>query len=188
MWALAGLGNPGRKYTKTRHNAGFSALDLLAEKHGVSFSEKNGRDEGTGSLEGVKAVLIKPMDYMNLSGPPVRESMKKRGITPENLIVVHDDMDIEPGRIKIRMGGSAGGHKGVSSIIDALGEKEFVRIKIGIGRDMTMLGEDYVLKKFRPDEKPLIKEALQLAALAATSIITGGLQQAMNTFNTKDDQ
>ncbi len=134
MWALAGLGNPGRKYVKTRHNAGFSAIDILAEKLGVHFSEKKDRFETQATIGGQNVFLVKPLTFMNLSGAPIRETMKKRGITPQQLIVIHDDMDITPGRIKIKLGGSAGGHKGISSIIDALSDREFIRIKIGITR------------------------------------------------------
>lgn len=188
MWALAGLGNPGRKYAKTRHNAGFSALDVLAGKHGVSFSEKSGRLQGSGVIGGEKALLVKPMTYMNLSGMPLRAAIRNTNVTPENLIVIHDDMDIEPGRIKIKLGGSAGGHKGIASIIDSLGGPDFIRIKIGIGRDPTMLGEDYVLKKFSKDEKALVEEAFERAAEAAEAIITEGLQKAMNEFNTQAEE
>jgi PTH1 family peptidyl-tRNA hydrolase len=180
---VVGLGNPGRKYAKTRHNAGFMALEELVRRLGARLEEEDLFALGRASLDGTPVVLMEPLTFMNRSGQAVRETLRGREITPGHLIVMHDDLDIETGRLKIRMGGGSGGHRGVSSIIESIGTPDFIRIKMGIGRDPEMLPEDYVLKKFSKDELPLMEENIVQAADAVESILRDGLSRAMNTFN-----
>jgi PTH1 family peptidyl-tRNA hydrolase len=183
---VVGLGNPGRKYAKTRHNAGFMALEELARRLGAPLEEEDLLARGSASLHGTTLVLMEPLTYMNRSGQAVRAVIREMELTPGKLIVIHDDLDIEPGRLKIKMGGGAGGHKGVASIIQSMGTPDFIRVKMGIGRDPEMLPEDYVLKKFSKDELPLMKETILEAADAVESILRDGLSRAMNTFNERD--
>jgi PTH1 family peptidyl-tRNA hydrolase len=120
---------------------------------------------------------------MNMSGPVVQDICRKSGIQPENLVVIHDDLDMEPGRIRIRKTGSSGGHKGIDSIIQYIGSRDFVRVKIGIGRDPGVEAEDYVLSKFRRPEMSLIKDAMQRAMHAVCAVVSEGVDKAMNRFN-----
>lgn len=183
MWLLVGLGNPGRKYARTRHNIGFLVLDALAESLGAAFQEKDDYRIASGSIGDEQVILLEPLTFMNRSGPPVRRILARKNIDPGHLIVVHDDLDIDAGKLKMRRKGSSGGHKGIESIIECLGTNEFVRVKIGIGRDMAMLVEDYVLSKFHRDELPLINEAIDRAVDAIHSIIHEGVDRAMNRFH-----
>jgi PTH1 family peptidyl-tRNA hydrolase len=185
LWAIVGLGNFPRKYQGTRHNVGFEVVEEILSRHSLSFKEKDLYRIAEGSVEGVRCVLAEPLTYMNRSGNAVYQIMRKSGIVPENLIVVHDDIDMPTGRLRIRLGGSSGGHKGVDDIIQRIATKDFIRVKIGVGKDPEMLVEDYVLKKFRRDEKPVIKEAVSLAADAVEFILREGLYEAMNRFNAK---
>jgi PTH1 family peptidyl-tRNA hydrolase len=161
-------------------------IDRLATELGIKMIEKGVSYIGSGNigLEGV--ILIKPLTYMNLSGQAIKRY--KNGINepsdlPKKLIIIQDDIDIDTGRLKIKLGGSSGGHKGVQSIIDTLGNREFIRVKVGVGRDLTMPVEEYVLRKFSPTERVLIDEAINDAKNAVISIITDGIERAMNKFN-----
>lgn len=183
LWLIAGLGNPGRKYEGTRHNIGFRVVDAVSERLKLKLTEKRSYQIGEGLYEGVKIILLKPLTFMNLSGTAVREVLKKNGCLPENLIVVHDDLDLPVGRLKIRSKGSSGGHNGLQSVIDNLGTGEFSRIKIGIGRPVNVPGEVYVLGRFHPDEKDDIEEALVRASDAVFSIIDNGVENSMNEYN-----
>lgn len=183
MWGIVGLGNPGRRYAKTRHNIGFMVVGEIAERYGIELTDKGSYMIGKGSIEGNSVILAEPLTFMNLSGLAVREAIRKPGIDPENLIVIHDDIDMETGKLKIRKRGSSGGHKGIQSIIENIGTKEFIRVKIGVGREEGVLVEDYVLSKFGRDEVPLIKDAIQGAADAVVTILTEGPDKAMNRFN-----
>jgi PTH1 family peptidyl-tRNA hydrolase len=185
LWLIVGLGNPGRKYARTRHNAGFTVIEKFADDHNIELTEKKLYTVGKGSVEGAKVVLIKPLTFMNLSGAAVREAFRRFGATPESLIVVHDDLDIEPGRLKIKSGGGTGGHKGIDSIISNIGSKEFIRIKIGIGRSMELPPEKYVLSKFTRQELPAMRIAVEDACEAISTLISSGLEQAMNLYNRK---
>ncbi len=183
MWLVVGLGNPGEKYAETRHNIGFRVIDLLADTCSIQV---NGRTKncihGRGSVEDREAVLIKPLTFMNLSGIAVQEAMRSHeDIT--RLLVVHDDLDLPPGTIKIRKNGSSGGHRGIESIIQTLGSKNFIRLKIGIGRSLRIPSEDYVLRPFSRKEKPLIDEAVHNAVEAIREIILRGVNTAQNRFN-----
>lgn len=183
MWAIVGLGNYGSKYIKTRHNLGFMALEAIAESLDIALQEKRDYLIGKGSMAGHDVRLAEPLTFMNNSGLAVRDVLKRFNIPPENLIVIHDDLDMETGKLKIKKNGSSGGHRGIESIIQNIGTKEFIRVKIGIGRDIEMLPEDYVLKKFRRDELPLIKDAIKRAVDAVATIVSEGVSKAMNKFN-----
>jgi PTH1 family peptidyl-tRNA hydrolase len=183
LWLIAGLGNPGRKYAKTRHSVGFMVADDLTERYGIELREKELYRLGKGSIEGYEIVLMEPLTFMNRSGLAVRDVMKRYGVGPENLIVIHDDIDMETGKLKIREKGSSGGHKGVESIIQSIGTREFIRVKVGIGRGEDIPVEDYVLSKFRKEEAPLIRDAIQRASDAVSTIVKDGVKKAMNAFN-----
>lgn len=183
MWLLVGLGNPGLRYARTRHNIGFMVLDRLAESLGLSFSEKTDYRICSGSISGQKVVLMEPLTFMNRSGGAVRRVLSKYTVLPEHIIVIHDDLDLDAGKLKIRKKGSSGGHKGVESVIQNLGTRDFTRVRIGIGRDPLIPTEDYVLSRFRKDEQPLLKEAETRAVEAISCIIASGIDKAMNRFN-----
>lgn len=183
MWIVVGLGNPGRRYARTRHNLGFMVVDEIAGRHGIELRERDLYLTGKGSIEDVDVVLVEPLTFMNRSGLAVREVVRKHNVQPENLVIVHDDIDMETGKLKIREKGSSGGHRGIESVIESIGAREFIRVKIGIGREEGVAAEDYVLSKFRKDELPLIKEAVASAADAIAVIIKNGVDRAMNEFN-----
>ncbi|NTU42132.1 MAG: aminoacyl-tRNA hydrolase [Nitrospirales bacterium] len=183
MWVIAGLGNPGRKYSRTRHNVGFMVVDMLSQEYGISLREGEKFSIGEGVVEGERVLLLKPLTYMNRSGLAVREVLKRDGIRPEQLIVIHDDLDMDTGVVKIRKDGSSGGQKGIASIIQELGAGSFVRIKIGIGRDRNVPVSDYVLSDFPSSEKLIIKDAIINAMNAVGVIVTEGVDMAMNRFN-----
>jgi peptidyl-tRNA hydrolase, PTH1 family len=184
MWLIVGLGNPGRKYVKTRHNVGFMVVDEIADRYKIVLTEsKRGYRIGRGSIGGHKVFLAEPLLYMNVSGPVVQHICRKFTIQTENLIIVHDDLDMETGRLRIRKTGSSGGHKGINSIIESIGSRDFIRVKIGIGREPGIKAEDYVLSKFARPEMNLIKDAIQRAADAVCSVVCEGVDNAMNTFN-----
>ncbi|MBF0472929.1 MAG: aminoacyl-tRNA hydrolase [Nitrospirae bacterium] len=182
MIFIIGLGNPGTRYQLTRHNVGFLVIDQLAVGLGVKLTEKNVSHVGNGNIAETGITLIKPLTFMNLSGQVIK--VYKNSINaPTDLIVIQDDIDIETGRLKIKQGGSSGGHKGVQSIIDTLGSRDFIRVKIGVGRDINMPVEEYVLRKFSKVEKIIIDETIVTASDAVISIITNGLEITMNKFN-----
>ncbi|BCB96374.1 peptidyl-tRNA hydrolase [Dissulfurispira thermophila] len=187
MWVVVGLGNPGKKYFTTRHNIGFRVIDRLSEKYGIPLEEKDLYMIGKGVMEGINVILLKPLTFMNRSGLAVKKILKKANISADNLmnrlIVVHDDLDIDVGIIKIRRGGSSGGHRGIESIIQELGTKDFVRIKIGIGRDKTIPVEEYVLQGFKSYEKNLVEDVIILTSHAVTAVVTEGIDKAMNKYN-----
>lgn len=157
--------------------------DEIADRYGIGLKEKGSYLSGKGSVEGNDIILVEPLTFMNMSGLAVRDALKRYSIQSENLIVIHDDIDMESGKLKIRKKGSSGGHKGVESVIEFTGTKEFVRVKIGIGREEGVPVEDYVLSKFRKDEIPLVKDAIHRAADAVVTILNEGVDKAMNKFN-----
>jgi PTH1 family peptidyl-tRNA hydrolase len=186
-WLIAGLGNPGDKYAATRHNVGFMVIDMLAEQNRVALTVKDNCSAGKGKIGDAEIVLLKPLNYMNLSGTAVRRMLTKCNLIRDgeihNLIVIHDDLDLSTGIIKIRRGGSSGGHKGIESLIREIGSADFIRLKIGIGRDSLVPAEDYVLRKFKPIEKKIVEDGLKNAAAAVEEIIVAGLAKAMTRFN-----
>jgi PTH1 family peptidyl-tRNA hydrolase len=183
MWLIAGLGNPGRKYSRTRHNIGFMVIEEVAGRHNIELKTKSEYNIGRGSIEGQQVVLLEPLLYMNRSGTVIWKFYKRLIIPEDKLIVVHDDIDMEKGKIRIRERGSSGGHKGIESIIQDIGTREFIRVKIGIGRQEEMPAEEYVLRKFSRQELNIIKDTIQNAADAVQSILLEGVGKAMNKFN-----
>ena len=186
MYIIVGLGNPERKYDGTRHNIGFSAITALADANRISIDTKKHKALiGKGAIAGKKVILAEPLTYMNLSGESVRELVDYYKINPsEELIVIYDDINLEPGRLRIRAKGSAGGHNGMKNIISHLGSQDFSRIRIGVGEkppgwDLA----DYVLSRFPKKEEPVIREVLEKAADACSIIMTQGINAAMNQYN-----
>lgn len=188
MYLIVGLGNPGRQYEATRHNMGFDTVDCLIEKHNVPQGcVKFNAMYGKGMIGGDKAILMKPLSFMNLSGGPVRDMVNFFKIDPEKeLIVISDDIDLEPGQLRIRKQGSAGGHNGLKDIIQKLGTQNFVRIKIGVGaKPQGWDLADHVLSRFPDSERKLVDEAIREAADAVEKIIAQGPDAAMNEYNRK---
>lgn len=188
MYIIVGLGNPERRYDGTRHNIGFSAVTALADIYGISMDMKKHRAVcGKGVIDGQKVILAMPQTYMNLSGESVRELVDYYKIDPEEeLIVIYDDINLAPGKLRIRPKGSAGGHNGIKNIIAHLGTQVFPRIRIGVGEkpkgwDLA----DYVLGRFSKEEEPVVREALEKAAKACSEIITEDVTSAMNKYNNK---
>lgn len=187
MYIIAGLGNPTREYDGTRHNAGFSVIDMLAERMGINVTEKKHKALcGKGVLNGQKVVLAKPQTFMNLSGESVRAMADFYKLTPEQVIIIYDDISLEPGQLRIRSKGSAGGHNGIKSIIACLGTQEFPRIKVGVGdKPKNMDLADYVLSRFSKGEQELMDSAFSEAADAVVMMLAEGIGPAMNHFNAK---
>ena len=184
MWAILGLGNPGRKYSRTRHNIGFMVIEEIAKRYDIDLKEKEKYRIGRGSINGHDILLIEPLLYMNISGLAVKDLIRKFNIPLEKLVVIHDDLDMEVGKLRIRRKGSSGGHKGIESIIQNISSKDFTPLKIGIGREAEVTPEDYVLSKFRKNELSSIKSAIEKASDAIACIALDGLDKAMNRFNT----
>ncbi len=179
---IVGLGNPGPQYQKTRHNAGFFVLDELARRHGVAF--KSGKLAEEAKWDG--AYLLKPLTFMNLSGSAVQAALTRLRLTPAELLVVHDDLDLPFGRLRIRSGGSAGGQRGVTDTISRIGS-DFTRLKIGISRPPAgWKVENWVLSRFREEEKPLLQAVVDHAADAVEVLRQEGQEAAMQRFNGLD--
>ena len=186
MFIIAGLGNPGKRYENTRHNVGFDAIDELVDRYRIPGSGVSHKAMvGKGIMEGQKVLLAKPLTYMNLSGEAIRGLVDYYKIDPETeLLVIYDDISLEPGNIRIRKKGSAGGHNGIKSIIAQLGTQNFQRIRIGVGEKPKNWDlADYVLGTFGKEDRPLVEEALGNAAEAAAMIVQGKIDEAMNRFN-----
>ena len=186
MFIIVGLGNPERKYDGTRHNIGFSAITVIADKYNISMDIKKHKAVcGKGYIEGQKVILAMPQTYMNLSGESVRELVDYYKIDPESeLIVIYDDINLAPGRLRIREKGSAGGHNGIKNIISHLGTQVFPRIRIGVGEkpkgwDLA----DYVLGHFKDDEKELLSDALDKVEKAAELFAQDEFAEAMNKYS-----
>ncbi|MGO9015534.1 MAG: aminoacyl-tRNA hydrolase [Dissulfurispiraceae bacterium] len=183
MWIIAGLGNPGNKYEKTRHNVGFMVIDKLADQYGIVLEEKGSYCLGKGSIEGQAVVLLKPLTFMNRSGSAVSKVLKKLNTFPGSLIVVHDDLDLDTAVIKLKKTGASGGHKGIESIIQETGTRDFFRVKVGIGRNPDIPADVYVLSNLKPFEKSIIKDAIIKAVDAVAAIVTVGIDRAMTRYN-----
>lgn len=190
MYIIVGLGNPGKEYANTRHNAGFDTIDILAKNNQISVLEsKHKALVGKGYIAGQKVVLIKPMTFMNLSGESVREACHFYKIDEEcELIIVYDDISLNPGQLRIRKKGSAGGHNGIKNIIAQLGHDVFIRVKVGVGEKPKGYDlADYVLGHFSKEEQLLMEESFMQAAHAVEMIITDGVDASMNQFNSKKE-
>lgn len=186
MYLIAGLGNPGKQYEATRHNMGFDVIDKLVEEFnvpqaGVKFNAMYGK----GRIGGEPVILMKPLSYMNLSGGPIRDMANYFKIDPETeLIVIYDDIDTEPGQLRVRKKGSAGGHNGIKSIIQQLGTQNFMRVRVGVGakpKDWDLA--DYVLGRFDKDDRQLVEDAQDRACEAVEMILADSVDAAMNKFN-----
>ena len=188
MFIIAGLGNPTKQYEKTRHNIGFDVIDALAEKYDISMDIKKHKALcGKGVIEGEKVLLLKPQTFMNLSGESIAEALKyyKVDITSQ-FLVIFDDISLEPGHIRIRKKGSAGGHNGVKSIIQHLNTQVFKRIKIGVGEKPSGYDlADYVLGHFSKAEWAEMTDAFDRASQAAAKLLTEDAEHVMNEFNTR---
>lgn len=190
-WLIAGLGNPGTKYESTRHNIGFMALEALARKHGLSFSGKQAQAQiARGRIGNVPVVLAKPVTYMNNSGQAVQGLARFYKIPPERVLIVYDDFDLPLGRLRIRGKGSAGTHNGMKSIIQHLGTQDFPRLRIGvdrpIGADQSHIS--WVLGRFSKDEQKALQETLPRVCDAIEDIVSGGMERAMNLYNTSPEK
>ena len=188
MYIIAGLGNPGSRYEKTRHNCGFEAIDLLAERCGISLKDRKFKSLcGNGVIDGQKVLLMKPLTYMNLSGEAVQAAAAFYKIDPaKELIVLYDDISLEPGQLRVRAKGSAGGHNGIRSIIRMLGTEQFLRVKIGTGAkpaDMDLA--NYVLGRIPLSERADMAAAFDRASKAAVDLVTEPLDRVMNEYNRK---
>lgn len=188
MYIIAGLGNPGSRYEKTRHNCGFEAIDLLAERCGISLKDRKFKSLcGNGVIDGQKVLLMKPLTYMNLSGEAVQAAAAFYKIDPaKELIVLYDDISLEPGQLRVRAKGSPGGHNGIRSIIRMLGTDQFLRVKIGTGAkpaDMDLA--DYVLGRIPLSERADMAAAFDRASKAAVDLVTEPLDRVMNEYNRK---
>lgn len=184
-YLVVGLGNPGKEYAQTRHNVGFMIINAVSEQTGISLSRvKYKTIVGNGRYNGVKIILAKPQTYMNLSGQAVSALAKFYKVPTEHILVIHDDMDIDLGTLRIRPNGGAGGQKGVKSIIEKLGTPEFARIRFGIGRPPGRMDpKAYVLEKFLPREKEEFEFTLIRARDAVLTFVSEGLDKAMNKYN-----
>ena len=191
MFLIVGLGNPEKKYDKTRHNIGFDTIDALADKYNISMNEKKHKALcGTGVIDGVKVLLAKPQTYMNLSGDSVAEIVNFYKIDPEEeMIVIFDDISLAPGNIRVRKKGSAGGHNGIKSIIARTGTQNFMRIKVGVGEKPAGWDlADHVLGHFSREDRALVEDAIKDAEAAAVLMMQGQEDKAMNDFNAKKQE
>lgn len=190
MYIIAGLGNPTKQYENTRHNAGFGVIDHLAEKYGIAVRQAGYKGlYGTGYIEGNKVMLLKPQTFMNLSGESIRAAADFFKIDfEEELIVVYDDISLPPGQLRVRGKGSAGGHNGIKNIILHMGTQKFPRVKVGVGEKPSGFDlADYVLGHFSAEEQKQMNRAFECASEAVVSIITEGIDRAMNQFNGKKE-
>lgn len=185
IFIIAGLGNPGKKYENTRHNVGFDTIDYLSDKYSIKVSRIGFKAVyGEGEIEGKKVILLKPQTFMNLSGESIREITEWYKIPAESLIIIYDDIDLEPGKIRVRPKGSSGTHNGMKSVIYQLQSDSFPRVRIGIGRAPEKWDlADYVLSKFSKEDREIIDQSIEKAAEAAIMITNSGLNKAMNSYN-----
>ncbi len=188
MWLIAGLGNPGADYAGTRHNIGFRVVDLFAARRRVTWKGWKGIGEvGRTSLGGEGILLVKPQDFMNRSGPVLARLLRGEDLPVEAMIVVHDEMDLPFETLRLKRGGGAGGHKGVASILEAVGSDGFIRVRMGVGRpEPGERAEDYVLGPFPAGELERLPAFLEKGADALECILRRGLARAMNLYNVRE--
>ena len=185
MKIIAGLGNPTREYEGTRHNMGFSAIYQIADRYNIKMNiARHKALIGTGIIAGEKVMLVMPQTYMNLSGEAIGEILRFYKLSPADLIILYDDIDLDVGKLRIRAKGSAGGHNGIKSIIAHIGTETFDRVRIGVGHkpegwDLA----DHVLSRFSKEELPVVRDSVSRAADAIEVIISSGIEAAMNKFN-----
>jgi peptidyl-tRNA hydrolase, PTH1 family len=185
LWLIAGLGNPGGDYAGSRHNAGYMTIDRLAERHGASLNRRRFKGaSGESAIGEHRTLLVKPETYYNLSGECISANLGYFKIPIERLIVVHDEVDLPEGRLQVRRGGGDAGNKGVRSVAASLGSPDFIRVRIGTGREgRREEGLDFLLKKLDPDEVATLAASVSRAAEAVEAIVESGLSAAMNRFN-----
>jgi PTH1 family peptidyl-tRNA hydrolase len=191
MKLIVGLGNPGFLYARNRHNIGFMCVSYLSKKYKIDFDRKQGHARtGIGNIGRNKVVVARPQTYMNASGEAVKALFQRLDVTPADLIVIHDDLDLPTGKIRLRLGGSSGGHKGIDSIISHIGTPDFYRVRVGIGRpeaDKPSAKEDtvigYVLNDFTDEEKKIIDETIPRVSEAVAFLLAHGITAAMNKYN-----
>lgn len=185
MFLIVGLGNPGEEYEHTRHNAGFDTVDKIAAEIGVRYWKNEcGALTGKGAYHDIDVVLVKPQSYMNTSGGPVKQLMNAYGVSPDHLVVIHDELDIDPGTIRVKFGGGHAGHNGLRSICDKLGTRDWFRVRCGIGRPPgRMPVADYVLSLPKKDAADDFAQATDLGCEAALFLIEHGLEKTQQKFN-----
>ncbi len=188
MRIIFGLGNPGLRYRKTRHNIGFQIVDRLAERHHIPISSRRFKSlYGKGWIDVEEVILAKPMTYMNRSGEAVREALDFFHLSTEDLIIVHDDLDLPFGRLRFKRKGGDGGHQGVRSIVEALGKHNFLRLKVGIGRPPVGIDpSEYVLSPFDEIEQSRLGKVISRGAEAIKVLLLEGIESAMNQFQRKE--
>ncbi len=189
IYGIVGLGNPGKAYRNTRHNVGFRIIEILAERHNIKLKRKWRLKArvGRGQIEGRDLVLVQPVAFMNLSGAAVRPVLDYYRIPLNGLLVILDDVNLELERIRLRGKGSHGGHKGLESIIAALGSDDFCRLRLGIGPGPSSSMKRYVLGVFTPNEREVVELVLEQAAEAVEMLLREGMAAAMNKYNTKQE-
>jgi len=189
MKLIVGLGNPGREYEKTRHNIGFNVLDLLADKYNITFSEnkKFNALEASFNLKGEKVILVKPLTFMNLSGDSVIKYINYYDIDINNLLVIHDDLDMELGKIRIVFDSSSGGHNGIKSIINNLNSQKFTRLKIGISHNKNIDTKDYVLGKFKDDDWKVLTDSYNKALDIVENFISKDVNTLKQIYSNKNN-
>ena len=185
MKLLVGLGNPGSEYSRNRHNMGFLCLNQFAKSHRLAFSQRESKSRvARGEISGIPVILAKPTTYMNTSGVAVASLVRQEKIPMSDILIIHDDMDLPLGKIRLKPKGSAAGHHGIESIIASLGSQEFPRLRVGIGRPGDTGGTiDYVLGDFLPSEREIVEEVIARVSKAIDCFIAEGLEKAMSTFN-----
>jgi PTH1 family peptidyl-tRNA hydrolase len=190
---IVGLGNPGFWYSRNRHNIGFMCVRHLARKQRIRFDKKQGHARtGIGNIGRHRVVLARPQTYMNASGESVSALMRKLNLIPTDIVVIHDDLDLPTGKIRLRLGGGSGGHKGIDSIIARIGAQDFYRVRVGVGRPDTTATDDagkeeaiisYVLSNFTREERMIIDKTVPEVSRAVVCLLTEGIDAAMNKFN-----
>lgn len=186
MRLVLGLGNPGRRYERTRHNVGFEVVERLAGRHGIALDRERHRARyGTGHIGGQAVMLAEPLTFMNLSGEAVRPLARYHSLEPEEMIVVHDEADLPPGTVRVKQGGGIAGHNGLRSLVRHLGTNGFIRVRVGIGRpgDAEEPLADWVLRIPAPDDAAALDEGVEAAADAVETILADGVEAAMGRFN-----
>jgi PTH1 family peptidyl-tRNA hydrolase len=186
---IVGLGNPGSSYAKTRHNAGMWVLERAAARWSIRLTRRGTAYRGSGRLGSQLIELAGTIEFMNLTGPPLKGLLREFQLTAADLILIHDDLDLEPGRLRIRVAGGHGGHNGIRSVVEALGTQEFVRLKIGIGRPPRAVDPaEYVLEEVTKEEMDVIEPCLERAVDALECLLHRGPAMAMNQFNVREKQ
>ncbi len=184
---IVGLGNPGKAYTQTRHNVGMWAIERAAAQWSIRLIPRGTAQRGSGRIGSELIELAGLLDWINVSGPPLQGLLRKFKLTPDGLIVIHDDLDLEPGRLRIKLAGGHGGHNGIKSVVEVLGTPQFVRVKIGIGRPApSQDSTDYVLEPFTKKEIEVLNPCLDRAVDALECLIHRGVVVAMNEFNARE--